>query len=236
MKFLKTILTGVILSFIILISFPKPAVSQELGMSFSFFFPKNGYFSTPISPFSLRGIGVHPTDFFSIESGFSLYRMSGMNVIELPFETKDPLMGPFFSIMIPLQAVFELKAGNVVFRVKGGGFGFYNFDNKINYGNMDRAMRLYYQWDIVNSDLDFDNKIGYGYLAGGEIIFYFTDKFGINFEVNYLSGGSNLNYRGNVTGGAFPDIIDTEYVEYQDARLDYTGWEITIGVLFDTKR
>lgn len=214
----------------------QPVKSQELGMSFSFFFPKNGYFSTPVSPFSLRGVGVHPTDFFSIESGFSLYRMSGMNVINLPFETREALMGPFFSMMVPLQAVFELNAGNVVFKVKGGGFGFYNFDTRINYGNMDRSMREYYHWDIANSDLDYDNKIGFGYLAGGEIIFYFADKFGINFEVNYLSGGARLNYRGQVTGGIQPDIIQTESVNYPDARLDYTGWEITVGILFDIKR
>jgi hypothetical protein len=236
MKYKNLIQKASIIIFLVLFSFPRQVISQELGMSFSFFFPRNGYFSNPVSPFSLRGIGVHPTDFFSIESGFSLYRMSGMNVIQLPFETRDPLMGPFFSIMVPLQAVFELQAGSVVFRLKGGGFGFYNFDTRINYGNMDRALRNYYQWDVANSDLKYDNTIGFGYLVGGEIIFYFADKFGINFEVNYLSGGSNLNYRGFVTGGSMLDIIETENIEYKDARLDFTGWEITIGVLFDTKR
>jgi len=229
-------INAALLLVLISMAMPKCIKAQELGMSFSFFFPRNGYFSNPISPFSLRGIGVHPTDFFSIETGFSLYRMSGMNVIDLPFETKDALMGPFFSIMVPLQGVFELSAGNVIFRVKGGGFGFYNFDTRINYGNMDRALREYYQVDVLNSDLQYDNKIGIGYLVGGEIIFYFADKFGINFEVNYLAGGSDLNYRGNVTGGNVMDQIETQYVEFNDARLDYTGWEITIGVLFNTKR
>lgn len=236
MKYKKTIVkTGLIL-LLIFLNMPQRGISQELGMSFSFFFPRNGYFSNPISPFSLRGIGIHPTNFFSIESGFSLYRMSGMNVINLPFETKDPLMGPFFSIMVPLQAVFEIQAGNVTFRAKGGGFGYYNFDTRINYGNMDRAMRNFYQLDVVNSDLVYDNKIGFGYLVGGEIIFYFADKFGINFEVNYLAGGSDLNYRGYMTGGTSTNTIETQYVEYNNARLDFTGWEITIGVLFDTKR
>lgn len=236
MKYNKPFLkTGLIL-ILLLQLYSRGSLAQELGMSFSFFFPRNGYFSTPVSPFSLRGIGVHPTDFFSIESGFSLYRMSGMNVINIPFETKDPLMGPFFSIMVPVQAVFELDVKKMVFRIKGGGFGFYNFDTRINYGNMDRALREYYAWDIVNADLKYDKKPGYGYLFGGEIIFYFSDQFGINFEVNYLSGGSDLNYRGNVTGGSFPDIIEERYVEYKDARLDFTGWEITIGVLFNTRR
>jgi hypothetical protein len=236
MKYLKTTFKINVLLVVVLLSLPSPAKSQQLGMSFSFFFPKNGYFSNPVSPFSLRGIGIHPTDFFSIESGFSLYRMSGMNVIQLPFDTKDPLMGPFFSIMVPLQAVFEVQTNNVVFRAKGGGFGYYNFDTRINYGNMDRALRDFYEWDIANADLKYDNKIGFGYLVGGEIIFYFADKFGINFEVNYLSGGSDLNFRGSVIGGTLPDGIEEESIVFPDARLDFTGWEITIGVLFDTKR
>src|SRR5210317_476170 len=121
MKYKKAIVKTSLILFVILLNMPQKGISQELGMSFSFFFPRNGYFSNPVSPFSLRGIGIHPTDFFSIESGFSLYRMSGMNVINLPFETKDPLMGPFFSIMVPLQAVFELQVGNVTLRAKGGG-------------------------------------------------------------------------------------------------------------------
>ncbi|MBR9999575.1 MAG: hypothetical protein KFF73_11420, partial [Cyclobacteriaceae bacterium] len=95
-----------LLTFPLLLPFMlSPVRSQDIGMSFSFFFPENGYFSIPVSPFSIRGLGIHPTDFFSIESGFSLYRMSGLNVTDLPFESEDPLMGPMFSIFVPLEAV-----------------------------------------------------------------------------------------------------------------------------------
>ena len=232
---MKIIKFSKIVLLVIYIFMLTPVKSQEIGMSFSFFFPKNGYFSTPISPFSIRGIGIHPTNFFSIETGFSLYRMSGMNVINLPFESKESLMGPFFSLMVPLEAVLEARAGNFTFRVKGGGFVFYNFGNHINYGNFDRELRNYYSWDVANSSLKYDNKIGYGFLVGGEIILYFTKKFGMNFEVNYLSGGSDLNYRGSVIGGNLESGISEIPLEYPDARLDFTGWEITIGVLYNTK-
>jgi hypothetical protein len=171
---------------------PSPVKSQDLGMSFSFFFPRNGYFSVPVSPFSIRGLGIHPTNFFSIESGFSLYRMSGLNVTDIPFETKEPVMGPMFSIFIPLEAVLEAQAGNVVFRAKGGGFGFYNFINHVNYGNLDRAIADYYQWEVANADISYDNKIGFGYMLGIEVIVYVTRQFGFNMEVNYLSGGEMM--------------------------------------------
>jgi hypothetical protein len=212
-----------------------PARAQDLGMSFSFFFPRNGYFSIPVSPFSIRGLGIHPTNFFSIETGFSLYRMSGLNVTELPFETRDPLMGPMFSIFVPLEAVLEARAGNVVFRAKGGGFGFYNFNNHINYGNFDRALTEYYGWETANAKLDYDNKVGFGYMAGAEVIIYFTQQFGINIEVNYLSGGSDVNIRGNVTG-ADTAGIETVNLDYPGSKIDFTGWEITFGIIFTNSR
>jgi len=215
--------------------YAMPLRSQDLGMSFSFFFPRNGYFSVPVSPFSIRGLGVHPTNFFSIESGFSLYRMSGLNVIDIPFETKEPLMGPMFSIFIPLEAVLEAHAGNVVFRAKGGGFGFYNFINHINYGNLDRAIADFYQWDIANADLDYENRIGFGYMYGGEVIFYVTRQFGINIELNYLAGGSDVNFQGTATG-ANSNGMESIEINYPDARIDYTGWEITFGIIFTNNR
>jgi hypothetical protein len=137
--------------------------------------------------------------------------------------------------MVPLEAVLEARAGNFIFRLKGGGFIFYNFGNHINYGNFDREIRNYYTWDVANSSFEYDNKIGYGFLVGGEIILYFTKKFGMNFEINYLSGGSNLNYRGSVIGGTLENGIRKIPLVYPDARLDFTGWEITIGVLYNTK-
>ena len=33
--------------------------AQEIGVSASFFLPKDGYFSAPISPISFRGIGIN---------------------------------------------------------------------------------------------------------------------------------------------------------------------------------
>ena len=82
---------------------------QDFGLSFSYFIPKNGYFSVPVTPFSIRGVGFDITRFFAIESGFTLYRISGMGVKGLPFESKSPLIGPFFSMMVPLEGVITFN-------------------------------------------------------------------------------------------------------------------------------
>lgn len=220
---------------LILFAYPYTSKGQQLGMSFSFFFPKNGYFSIPVSPFSFRGLGVGLSRNVSLETGFTIYRMSGMNVTGIPFETHDPVMGPFFSLLIPGELVLKLPVGNVVFSLKGGGFAFYNLGNRINYGNLDRAIRTYQNWEVANADFEFDNKIGVGVLAGTEIIINFTKQFGMNFEVNYLTGASPLNLRGNYTGGIAQTGLVTLSGNYKDSKLDYTGIEVTMGVLFNTK-
>ncbi len=207
--------------------------AQDLGLSFSYFIPKNGYFSVPVTPFSLRGVGFDVTNFFAIETGFTLYRISGMGVRDLPWESRKPLIGPFFSLMVPLEGVITLSFNNSAFKLKGGGFAFYNFDTKINEGNLDRELRDYLDWEVLNSDFSVNNNIGLGYHFGAEFILYFSDKFGLSFEAYYLSGSSPLDMKGNYNG--IPqngDIITQETVEYPDARLDFTGYEFSIGVLF----
>jgi hypothetical protein len=196
-------------------------------------FPKNGYFSVPVTPFSLRGVGFDITNFFAIESGFTLYRISGMGVRDLPWESKKPLIGPFFSLMVPLEGVITFSFNNSAFKLKGGGFAFYNFDTKINEGNLDRELMDYLDWEVLNSDFSVKNNIGLGYHFGAEFILYFTDKFGLSFEAYYLSGSSPLDMKGSYAG--IPqngDMIAQEIVEYPDARLDFTGYEFSIGVLF----
>jgi len=214
-------------------AFAKPLYAQEMGVSFSFFFPKNGYFSTPISPFSIRGLGFNLTNYLAIETGGSLYRMSGMNVTNLPFESKEPLVGPFFNLMVPLELVLQFGTNDFEFRIKGGGFVFYNFGTKLNNGNIDRALVEYHDWAVANNRFQFDNKIGYGYEFGLEYIQYFNRRFGVSLGANYYIGGANLNLRGDVIYANAQQIgVNTELFEYPDSRLDYTGLEISIGIIF----
>jgi len=219
-----------ILAFILVIAWESRA--QDLGLSFSYFIPKNGYFSTPVSPFSIRGLGFDITRFLAIETGASLYRMSGLNMKDLPFESKNPLVGPNFTIFVPVELVIQLKGSNAEFDIKGGVFGFYGFSQKINYGNFDRALRSYENWSVVNSDLTYKNKPGWGYHAGAELTLYVTQQFGISLEGNYLMGGSAMPLKGTYTGGN--TALETKNIDYADAKIDFTGVEVSIGVIMNT--
>src|SRR5436190_18758110 len=93
----------------LLVGLNSISTAQNVGLSFSYFIPRNGYFSTPISPFSIRGVGVDLNKFVALETGASLYRMSGLNIKDVPFETREPMTGPNFTIFVPGEIVFQFK-------------------------------------------------------------------------------------------------------------------------------
>ena len=219
----------IVLHTVFLIILAQYSNAQDFGLSFSYFIPKNGYFSTPISPFSIRGVGFDINRFLAIETGGSLYRMSGLNVKGLPFKTKDALVGPNFTILVPVELVLQFKGNSVEFDVKGGVFGFYGFSQRINYGNFDRALRKYEGWEVANSDLSYQNKPGWGYHAGAELTVYVTQQVGISLETNYLMGDSKFPLTGSYTGGN--NTIETRVADYPDAKIDLTGLEFSIGVI-----
>ncbi len=210
---------------------------QDFGISASFFIPKNGYFSAPISPLSIRGISLASAGVFSIDIGGSLYRMSGMSITtNQPIDTRKPMVGPFFNIMVPLEAVINLGNANTAFLIKGGGFVFYNFGTKLNYGNIDRAMIDYLDLEIANSDFTFNNNIGFGYEFGVELIQYINRQFGITLGANYYIGGSKLNLKGTVKGVDSNGTLSLTDVDLSEAKLDYTGLEFSVGLLFSSGR
>jgi hypothetical protein len=207
--------------------------SQDLGLSFSYFIPKNGYFSVPVTPFSLRGVGFDLTNFLALESGFTLYRISGMGVKDLPWQSQNPLIGPFFSLMVPAELVLTFDFNQQAIKLKGGGFAFHNFATKINEGNLDRELKTYLDWEVLNSDFSVSNNIGLGYHFGAEYIIYLSKKFGLSFEAYYLAGSSVLDMKGKYRGvQQSGDPVTEIAVEFPEAKLDFTGYEFSIGVLF----
>ena len=206
--------------------------AQDFGLSFSYFIPKNGDFSTPISPFSIRGVGFDINRFLAIETGGTLYRMTGLNLKDLPFESDKPLLGPNFTILVPAELVIGLKGSRVQFDIKGGGFFFYGLGQKLNYGNFDRAIRTFEQWTVANSDLKFKNNPGFGYHAGAELTVYVTSQVGVSFETNYLVGEAKFPVNGSYTGGL--TSLETRTVDFNEAKIDFTGLEFSIGLIFSS--
>lgn len=220
-------------SIITLISVALPTKAQNVGLSFSFFFPKNGEFSTPISPFSFRGVGVSFNEYVGIETGFTLYRMTGMGVTDLPFETDKSIVGPNFTLLVPLELVLTGAFGPVELSAKAGGFGVLPFDNKIKHGNLDRAIATANNYELVNSEYEGSASLGFGYHFGGEMIVYATQSFGISLEGNYFIGGADFEMTGSYQAVENGNVItvDGPDANFSDARIDMSGFEISIGVI-----
>jgi hypothetical protein len=204
--------------------------AQQFGLSFSYFVPRNGSFSIPVSPFSIRGLGVDLNDYLALETGASLYRMGGLNIIDVPFESKKPMTGPCFTLFVPGELVLQFKGKSAEFDIKGGGFAFYSLWQKLNYGNVDRAIRTAENWTVANSDLSFKNKPGFGYHAGVELSFEVTRQWGLSFEINYLMGSSNMPLKGSASGVDSGGAIVNKSIDEPKAKLDFTGLEFSIGI------
>lgn len=211
---------------------PRPVNAQEVGLSFSYFIPRNGHFAVPVSPFSYREVGINFNDYISLETGFSVYLMPGLGVTDLPFEADKPIMGPMVNLMVPLELVFQFYLPNQVIRIKGGGFGFYNIFSQIKEGNLDRALANWQNLDVVNSNFDYDNLPGFGLMGGLKYIVYLQKNFGITLGANYLLGNASLNLRGNYSGGNVGGTVqEFTDIEFENSKLDFTGFEFSIGVL-----
>jgi hypothetical protein len=207
--------------------------AQEVGLSFSYFIPRNGEFSTPISPFSLRGVGFNINNFLAFETGASLYRMSGLAIMDMPFDSQNSLLGPNFTVFVPAELVVQLKGQQVQFDIKGGGFFFYGFDQNLNYGNFDRAFRTYRTWDIANGNLSFENNPGFGVHGGVELTIPITSQVSLSLETNYLMGSAKFPIKGTYNGSNL-NGAQQESVNFPDAKIDFTGLEFSIGLMFNS--
>jgi hypothetical protein len=206
--------------------------AQNVGLSFSYFVPRHGSFSTPISPFSIRGLGFSFSEHVLVQTGASLYRMSGLSVKGTPLNSDQSFVGPNFTLYVPAELVFRFKGARVSLDLKGGGFFFYGFDQQLNTGSIDRAIRSMENWAVANSNFSFQNKPGVGLQGGLELTVSITQQFGISIETNYLAGQSGLPLSGTYTGGS--STLETKAIEYKDAKVDFTGLEFSIGLIFTT--
>ncbi|MBP9924782.1 MAG: hypothetical protein KBF45_02245, partial [Cyclobacteriaceae bacterium] len=74
-----------------------------------------------------------------------------------------------------------------------------------------------------------------GYHVGAEFTFYVTRQFGISLESNYLMGSAKFPLSGSYVGGTSLSPLETVPVDYKDAKVDFTGFEFSIGVIFTGK-
>ena len=90
--------------------------------------------------------------------------------------------------------------------------------------------------NLLNKVLTFENKPGFGYLAGMEFTIDVTSQWGLSLETNYLMGGSGIPLTGSYAGGTLGGTNASVPAQFKDAKVDYTGLEFSIAILFKTGR
>ncbi|MDH5379400.1 MAG: hypothetical protein OEW75_01025 [Cyclobacteriaceae bacterium] len=208
--------------------------AQNVGVSVSFFFPKGGEFSIPVSPLSYRGVALPFSDYIGIQTGGTLYRMGGQQISGLPFESNKPMFGNNLTAFVPLELYFKVGNKKSAFTMKAGVFGVYSFFTRLNYGNIDRAIRVYEGWEVANADFTYKYLPGWGYQGGIELLYYVKRNLGLTLEINYLYGGSNIDLAGSYTGGnaGVFQTVQLDPASYQKGKVEFTGLEISLGAIF----
>jgi len=202
--------------------------SYGQGVSFSYLIPKNGEIAAPISPFSIRGIGIGKI--VGIETGGSFYFIPGLPAKDLPFKSKESIFGSQYAFLVPLQAFLNIPIKRARIKFLAGGFGWYTISPKINNGNLDKALRGYTSWDVVTSDYQFENKIGWGLIGGFEIEFQITKNAALSFQTQYLNGHAKAPMTGSYAGGNIGNPISSVDADFTEAKASIEGLEISIGV------
>lgn len=206
--------------------------SYSQGVSFSYLIPKNGSLAAPVSPLSVRGVGVN-FGFIGVETGISVYNIPGLGMEGLPFESDEALVGPHFATMIPGQLTLTFGSSSMNIKLLAGGFGFIQLFPKINEGNIDRELIAYEGWNVATSNFTMENKPGGGWMGGIEFSVPISQKISIIMGVQYLQGRSSNAISGTYNGGVVGGSIISKTADFQDAQTVFEGIEISLGANFN---
>jgi hypothetical protein len=213
---------------------------QGIGVSFCYFLPRNGMFSSPVPPLSLRDIGIDVGRFLGIAGSASLYSIRGMAIKDeagKPIDTVEPLVGPFLSVLSSVVGKIRVPLEKLELEASAGLFGCYNFDPPLMTGTLDRYLATAdgNTYETVTSSASVGGRWAWGWVFGGKITYFIKGQFGIAAGANYYLGGGDLKLSGTYYGydDGPPVSVDPNEdlpATLQNARLDYSGLEIVLGL------
>jgi hypothetical protein len=217
--------------FIILI---VSSAQSRAQIGLSYFFPEHGTFSIPLAPLSYsQPITFKNFRYIKLIPGGTVYSIRGMSVTGLPanMPNNKPLIGPFYSVLVSFMPAISIPVKMVDLDFCGGYFGCYNISPKVMQGNMDKMLMSYEGWDACTSDIKMKNNISHGFVFGMSVSIWFNhEQQAVSPGLFYYIGGSKLDLKGNYSGGAINQPVQTKEIEFPNSRLNYRGFEVQIAV------
>lgn len=204
--------------------------SQSVG--FSYFFPKNGYFSNPIAPVQFS-LPVKFNNFFQISPGIGLSNIGGMSMTGFPdtYNSELALVGPFQSLELNIVPAIVLPFKKVKYYFEAGAFGFASFNTKLIEGNFNNMLAEANTFDFINTNTTIDKKaLGWGYLFGFKVSFKVTKSAWGYIGARYYMGGQKMALNGEYTGVYFTTITQGTF-EFPNTSILYDGIQISVGAI-----
>jgi len=211
--------------------FASKAHSQSIG--FSYFFPKNGFFSNPVAPVNFS-LPVKMGKFFQISPGIGLYHIGGMSIKGFPdhYNSERALVGPFQSLELTLLPALVIPFKTAKIDFVGGVFGFLGFNEKFIRSEFNDMMAVAYNFSFMDTNIACKNYgFGWGYIYGIKFSFKVTKDAWGYIGANYYHGGQNLKISGQYKAADFDDVVYTGNFSYDETAILYQGLQISVGAI-----
>ncbi len=210
-----------------------------IGVSFSYFLPlpvDSGIFSHPVSPLSLRDIGVNFGKYFGLSTSIALYNFNGLGLRDssnAPIDTGGPLFGPLYTALGSLVGKVMIPVGPLEIVAQGGLFGFANLNLTVQRGNLERYLAAQGDYKAVYAPglAASQGRWGWGYLFGGRLTYY-LGRIGLSVGANYYLGGAPVSFTGTYLAydqADAPVASPPLPAALSGARLSLTGLELIVG-------
>ena len=204
--------------------------SQSVG--FSYFFPKNGYFSNPVAPINFS-MPIKFGNFIKVSPGIGLSNIGGMSMTGFPdsYNSAQALVGPFQSLELNLIPAIVFPFKTVKFDIDGGIFGFASFNSRLMQGNFNNMFAEANNFDFVNTNTIINKKaIGWGYVFGFKVSFKVTKSAWGYIGANYYMGSQKMALNGTYSGITNNTITEGDF-SFPDAELLYHGLQLSVGAV-----
>lgn len=207
------------------------AKSQSIG--FSYFFPKDGYFSNPVAPLNFS-MPFKIAKFFQVSPGIGMSNIGGLSMKGFPdgYNSARPLVGPFQSLELTVFPAIVLPFKNVELDFTGGVFGFLGFNQKIyssGFESMLKEAKGFTALECLTNSPKFG--IGWGYVYGMKLRVKVTKTAWAYIGLSYYHGFQNYDISGSYTALVGTSTIERGSFEFNNSKILYEGFQLSVGAV-----
>lgn len=214
-----------------LVVLQEAATAQHIGLGAGVLFPMEAPMAVSVPPLALRA-ALFERNAWSVETGFTWYRLSGLSMRDVGFPTSGALIRPFHSFVFPLTLGYSVGVGDRErIQFNAGGFAaihsIYEVDDERLAQDWLFSSTQYSRLSTASSAAQ-GNTLGW--MASVRYERDVDDRLGYNIGLEWLSGRSSAPIEGRFYGESLNGVPVEGEFRLSDAALDYRALGLTLGV------